>query len=358
MKNFCRTIIFLCIFLIVPIQRSLSQVILTPHVSGSAFEQFKSYCFGYYNPISCYETIQTWTIQSTKEDECHVSLGTHSHVIYRRTEYWAYIMRTEFDFRTILEFEIAEKHGENPFPPPWMTTWNWKAELQGFKVIAGTENPFVMLFKQRDYFSDGILEFNDFHSADHFITYLFEEPPPQGSYLDPIDITNVLREDIFGVAPKNFTGFVLKTDKPGQIHLTSPHIVITDEGSQTPLPTPQPLFRVTLDLSGSLFLPGDLFKLDVHIEKPDSQVYINQPLIVLLDVHGEYFFYPSWHQDFDFSAIDIDEHIKTVNLLDFVWPDITGSASGLVFYAAILNPSFSSIAGNWDSVTFGWTKYE
>ncbi len=124
---------------------------------------------------------------------------------------------------------------------------------------------------------------------------------------------------------------------------------------ETPKPTPD--FSLNLVLNRTVFRPGEPFLLGVTIENLNRLPYYNQPFFVLLDVYGSYYFYPSWTHELDFMYIDITQWIKTVPILYFDWPEVNDSADGIAFHAAILNSDLTSVIGNIDTVTFGWTTW-
>ncbi len=121
----------------------------------------------------------------------------------------------------------------------------------------------------------------------------------------------------------------------------------------TPTPTVPPL-GVDLILSEDTFQPGDTFTLTAFVSNPGPEIYSEIPLVVLLDVYGNYFWHPTWTQPFNFESLELMIGTEDLILLDFIWPETGTSASGIRFYAAFLNESFTAIQGNWDMITFGW----
>jgi len=79
-------------------------------------------------------------------------------------------------------------------------------------------------------------------------------------------------------------------------------------------------------------------------------------LAVVLDVYGEYWFYPSWGQALDTQSVFL--HPGAVDpdrsLLDFTWP---GAGNGqlsppVFFYSGLLDPERNSLLTNYDQATF------
>jgi hypothetical protein len=102
-------------------------------------------------------------------------------------------------------------------------------------------------------------------------------------------------------------------------------------------PTPRPL-EVVLELNDLLFTPGDAFELSCAVihETGDS---VAAHLFVLLDVYGEYYFWPSWGQALDYDPLSLGpgEGLPRFTVLAFTWPEVTGSAEGLLFWGALVN---------------------
>ena len=87
---------------------------------------------------------------------------------------------------------------------------------------------------------------------------------------------------------------------------------------------------------------------------PGPEEYPNHSVVILLDVWGIYFWYPSWSEEFDYDPYDVEIGSRTIEILRFPWPEVQGSAEGVLLYGALLTPGFSDILGNWDTVSFGW----
>ena len=157
----------------------------------------------------------------------------------------------------------------------------------------------------------------------------------------------------------------MSTPTPGTpLPTPSPTIVPTDT-PQTPIPsptspasTPTPIPGVPsidLSLSQNVFSPGDPFVLEAMITNPGSNVFTDQPLVILLDAHGNFFWYPAWSTDFSVELITVPAGVSNKEILNFEWPTGTGSESGILFYGAMLTQDMTAIFGNWDFITFGWT---
>jgi hypothetical protein len=115
---------------------------------------------------------------------------------------------------------------------------------------------------------------------------------------------------------------------------------------------------VTLDLSKTLFRPGDIFSCHVTVCNNTGEPLHGYPLLALLDVYGSLYWAPSFTQDFD-SFLDrhpsFPEGETIVEVLPaFTWPHNVGSADGIRLYAAVTDPESRILIGHWDMAEFGW----
>jgi hypothetical protein len=115
---------------------------------------------------------------------------------------------------------------------------------------------------------------------------------------------------------------------------------------------------VTLWMPSDFFMPGDLFSCRVTVCNAKPAPLTGYPLFVILDVHGQLFFAPSFTTLFDNylslyhtfppGMTDIDV------ISEFPWPSGVGSAAGIRMIAALTLPDYSEIHGEWDTWMFGW----
>jgi len=147
-----------------------------------------------------------------------------------------------------------------------------------------------------------------------------------------------------------------------------PTVTGTPEPSATITPAPTgtvPLFTPTpelgvgpiLELSGSLFRPGDHFWLTCHPEN-GSSANLAVDLYIFLDVFGLYWFWPSWTPEVDSVQIELPPYSagETLALLDFLWPSSAGAAGGIRFWAGFLAPGASQLTGDYSMVEFGFSE--
>ena len=115
---------------------------------------------------------------------------------------------------------------------------------------------------------------------------------------------------------------------------------------------------VSLDLSKSLFHAGDTFTCTAPVCNNTGDVLTGYPFLVLVDVFGSYFWGPPFTQEFDSYLTQypsFPEGITDVEVLpSFSWPSNVGSAQGIRFYAALVDPDVHILIGQLDMVEFGW----
>jgi hypothetical protein len=125
----------------------------------------------------------------------------------------------------------------------------------------------------------------------------------------------------------------------------------------TPTPTPPPSCTDTgakLYMPDHYFTPGSPCSCSVTLCNPTSSAVPNIPLFVVLEVYGSYYFWPGFTTDMDFQIITLDPgESETTILPEFPWPN-AGTADGLVWYAAMTNPTMTELFGSFDSWAFGW----
>ncbi|MBN1356513.1 hypothetical protein JXA40_09670 [bacterium] len=135
--------------------------------------------------------------------------------------------------------------------------------------------------------------------------------------------------------------------------------------SATPTPgptmTPAPCDKTgaMLWMPSDYYTPDDLCSCIVTVCNLEDYELTGFPLFVILDVYGIYFFAPSFsdydnylsrHPSFSEGATEIEV------LPEFAWPRGTGSASGILWYAALTNPEITQLFGEMDTWTFGWSQ--
>jgi len=125
----------------------------------------------------------------------------------------------------------------------------------------------------------------------------------------------------------------------------------------TPIPTSTPEMdapSVTLRMSSSFFVPGDLFECEVVISNPFVEPLIEQLLFVIMEIHGSYYFAPSFSQ-FDYYRITFLSGETVITVIDpLIWPDHVGHTRSGFMYAALTNSEITEVIGEMDIWPFGW----
>lgn len=102
------------------------------------------------------------------------------------------------------------------------------------------------------------------------------------------------------------------------------------------------------------FGPGETCNCQVTICNPTDNTYYSVPVFVILDVYGMLFFAPEFNE-FSYYLYDITPGITMIQVLpDFAWPPGAGTATGIIWYAAMTDPEFTGLFGELDAFTFGW----
>ena len=117
--------------------------------------------------------------------------------------------------------------------------------------------------------------------------------------------------------------------------------------------TPPKKLCVDLQLNQTMFVAGDTFRLTAAISNPGPDL-IAQPFVVLLSIGDVLLWYPEWSSEFSYQPIQQSAGVENYSILEFMWPDHCGSASGIIVYGALLDETMTSIQGEWDSESFGW----
>jgi len=181
-----------------------------------------------------------------------------------------------------------------------------------------------------------------------------------------------------GVDAEDFPGVNQRTTSPFQILDTDEldlgyhyfpdesYVTPTPTGNptQTPLPTvtptPTPDFELDLVLNDSMFSANESFDLRVDFS---NWLDRDNPmrLFVILDVYGQLFYCPAWTEEVQFQYISLGIGQSGIQLLSFIWPDVSGSADELYFHAALMDtegidlisdPNFPELAVS--TVSFGY----
>lgn len=112
----------------------------------------------------------------------------------------------------------------------------------------------------------------------------------------------------------------------------------------------------TITMPATMYSPGDPCACTVFVCNPGTETYAGTPVFAVLDVYGNYYFAPAF-SDFDRYLMDVVPGESEIEVLpEFIWPAGAGSASGIIWYAAMTNPGMTELFGTMDTFTFGWTN--
>ena len=195
--------LLIVVILILIADGAFAQIVLGPKLFGTHAHFSYSFCGA---PYSSHNRTELWW-----------------DIIFNGKNYWGstvsyvpYFWITSM--RGVIEFDIQNTISGAPFPGSELTSFNWSASLNRLVVInvSGGDGYALGgdLIDMADWSQDGMLTSND-RNERQYITRLFDvAPPPAQRY--SIDVTDVLRHDLFGSDPSPTSGFILRPS--GSMH--------------------------------------------------------------------------------------------------------------------------------------------
>jgi len=179
-----------------------------------------------------------------------------------------------------------------------------------------------------------------------------------------INITDVIREaydqginEVSFIAAYESSYFDLNIESQETARPPVLKIYYNSAGMPSPTPTGEPTSgpgKLTTDISlnKTMFHACDPFILTARFG--NQQPYpVNAGLWVVLDAGGAMWFWPEWGTSPSWqNATFISGEEKILTPLQFEWPAVSGTASGMKFWSVILDELHTDIAI--DNVTFGW----
>ncbi|MBN1296368.1 hypothetical protein JXA80_06280 [bacterium] len=110
-----------------------------------------------------------------------------------------------------------------------------------------------------------------------------------------------------------------------------------------------------LSMRVTRMLPGTEFQLVREIHNTTaSEISVDEYL--LLDVYGAYWFAPGWTPDVEVIFTGADAGDTDLEIpLEFTWPSVTGSATGIRFWGGIVTTGTSQLL-DYDLATFEWDE--
>ena len=128
---------------------------------------------------------------------------------------------------------------------------------------------------------------------------------------------------------------------------------LTPTYSITPTSTfPPQTFTTEIFTNQEIYHSGDNFILKTKIINNISPMSVDK--YIVLDVWGQYWFWPSWSQNIDKKTLHYNTGIFIEEILNFIWPSNVGSASDIKFWLACFEPDTFNLIGNISYCVFGY----
>ncbi len=131
----------------------------------------------------------------------------------------------------------------------------------------------------------------------------------------------------------------------------------TPSGSD-PTPTPAGCSGtgVRIEMPAASFAPGDTCACVAFVCNGDSSSISGNPLFVILDIVGSYYFAPGF-SSFEYYSMTFGPGETEVTVLpEFMWPAGAGSFTGAKWYGALTDPEITGLIGTLGMFEFGWTE--
>ncbi len=94
-----------------------------------------------------------------------------------------------------------------------------------------------------------------------------------------------------------------------------------------------------------MFHAGDRFVLASRMVKTQNPPFMaseSTSAYLLLDVYGAYYWAPNWTTEFTYESLLVTDGLdEQTTVFDFIWPEVDGSASGLLFWATTITDNDS-----------------
>jgi aminopeptidase N len=114
---------------------------------------------------------------------------------------------------------------------------------------------------------------------------------------------------------------------------------------------------VDIWMPSHMFHPGDPCSCTAVVTNAGDSPVTGAVLFVILDVYGSYFFAPSFTNYDNYQDVYTDFQVGETDVAvigNFTWPEVAGSADGLVWYGALTDSSVAHIIGKLGMWTFGY----
>ncbi len=132
------------------------------------------------------------------------------------------------------------------------------------------------------------------------------------------------------------------------------HTPTSPPPTHTPTPPECEWLGTKLEISQNKpFQTGDTFWLKCEVCSDTHRPSV--PTAILLGFAGEFWFWPSWSQAFDWVTVDYEPGLTSFYVFEpFAWPKVIGSATDIAFFSALLTPEMNAIVGDIGYVTMGF----
>ncbi|MBN2055669.1 hypothetical protein JW905_12140 [bacterium] len=124
--------------------------------------------------------------------------------------------------------------------------------------------------------------------------------------------------------------------------------------SPTPTQTPTSAYDRTIDVATNqgMYDAGDRFILFATLGNQGPAIIVD--MYVVLDVYQNYYFYPSWGEELEYSVRNLlSNWTYDLILLDFIWPQVEFGAADITFWGAIIQHGGVDVL-DLSSTSFGW----
>jgi hypothetical protein len=109
---------------------------------------------------------------------------------------------------------------------------------------------------------------------------------------------------------------------------------------------------IDLTISSHVLSPGDLFELDMEAFNDHATLRCTHAYLIL-DLMGNYWFWPDWTQTPEYEEWDINGHrYRRETVLQFTWPDGAGEGDSARFWAFLQDVNSDEFV--WDTTYFSW----
>ncbi len=118
-------------------------------------------------------------------------------------------------------------------------------------------------------------------------------------------------------------------------------------GTPTATP-PDDAVQLTVMMNSTEFHGNDPLVCHVDIWNPFSPFSVD--FYTLLEIEGQYFFYPGWNQDLQYEPLDLNQGLNTIEIFNFILPDPIGYTGPVTLISAIFRPGTYDLVCDFDQI--------